>query len=354
MLINKKSPHGGDIYTNPAEYDFSVNINPFGMPDKVKKALHEAVEECTAYPDPYCSSLREKISQYEGIPCDSIICSNGAAELIYQFAYSLPARKRALIVSPTFCEYGAALGAAGIGRDHYILERRCGFNLNEKILSAINDSYSALFICSPNNPTGITVDRTLLYTVAEKCKSSGIRLFCDFCFLDMSDDPGKYEIPAFVAQFPNVFVLKAFTKSYGMAGLRLGYGFCSDADFISRMSSKTQCWNVSVPAQKAGIAALECADYVADSARLLRAERERMKKKLESFNVEVFCSEANYLLMKSGINLPAELAARKILVRDCKNYVGLCSGYIRTAIKTREENDILLSAIGEIINGKNS
>ena len=79
MLINKKSPHGGDIYTNAVRLDFSANINPAGMPDAVKQALHDAVEHCERYPDPYCTKLRRKIAEHEQVPEDCILCVNGAA-----------------------------------------------------------------------------------------------------------------------------------------------------------------------------------------------------------------------------------------------------------------------------------
>ena len=122
MLINKKSPHGGDIYTNSVKLDISANINPAGMPEKVRQALMDASANCEAYPDPYCTELRRKIVANERVPADCILCGNGAAELIYVYAYTLPKNKPALIVSPTFCEYEQALSAAGISAEHFLLK----------------------------------------------------------------------------------------------------------------------------------------------------------------------------------------------------------------------------------------
>ena len=113
MLLNGKNPHGGDIYTHKGLLDFSANINPFGIPEPVRKAAEESLYNCTSYPDPYCRELRKKLSEHEGMPEAWILCGNGAAELIYSFAYSLPKEKPVLLVSPTFSEYQSALSAAG-------------------------------------------------------------------------------------------------------------------------------------------------------------------------------------------------------------------------------------------------
>lgn len=345
MLINKKSPHGGDIYTNAVRLDFSANINPAGMPEKVRQALIQTAENCSAYPDPYCTELREKIAAYERVPMDAVLCGNGAAELIYQYAYSLSKEKPALIVSPTFCEYEQALCAAGIPAEYYLLREANGFRLTEEILRTDFGKYSAVFLCSPNNPTGITVEPRLIRAIAER----GVRLFCDFCFLDLTDDPQKYDIPALIQTYPNLIILRAFTKSYAMAGVRLGYALCGDREFLTAMSEKTQCWNISTLAQAAGIAAMDCTDWLRDSVGQISKERERMTAELCALDIRVYPGEANYLLLYSGKNLTEHLMRRGILVRDCSNYIGLRTGYIRIAVRTRAENDRLLTKLKEVL-----
>ena len=167
MLINKKSPHGGDIYTNRVRLDFSANLNPAGTPPTVVDALQKAAETCAAYPDPYCTALRDGIASVERVPAQTILCGNGAAELIYAFAYALPKEKPALIVSPTFCEYETALTAAGIKADHYVLKQSDGFRVTEDFFQTDFASYCAVFLCSPNNPTGITVKGDIIRRLAE-------------------------------------------------------------------------------------------------------------------------------------------------------------------------------------------
>ena len=347
MLLSGKSPHGGDIYHNRGVLDFSANINPMGMPDPVKAALVRAAERSDVYPDPYCTALREALSEVESVPADGILCGNGAAELIYLYAYALRDRdaRPALIVEPTFCEYEAALRAAGIPVERHMLREEDGFRLTEEILGTDFGRFSAVFLCSPDNPTGIAADPALIRGLA----GTGARMFFDFCFLDLTEDPDRYGIPGLIRERPNVTVLRAFTKSWAMAGVRLGYVLFSDGSFLAAMSEKSQCWNVSVPAQEAGLAALGCRAWLRESVRRISSERERLAGALRSLGLTVLPGEANYLLCRASRDLLPLLRERGILVRDCSDYPGLGAGWFRCAVRTPEENDTLLRALEEVL-----
>lgn len=345
MLITEKSPHGGDIYSNSVRLDFSANLNPAGTPKAVVEALQRAAENCAAYPDPYCAALREKIARYESVPCETVLCGNGAAELIYAFAYALPKDKKALIVSPAFCEYETALKAAGIEAEHYVLSEKDGFRVTDALLNVDLTKYGAVFLCSPNNPTGFTVDAGIVRAMAQ----TGARLFLDLCFLDLTDKPEKYDIPALLRDFPNVVILRAFTKSFAMAGARLGYALCRDRAFLETMSKQTQCWNVSSLAQAAGVAALDCGGWLRDSVAVIRREREKLAEGLRTLGVRVYPGEANFLLLYSGTDLYGELLKRGVMIRDCSDYAGLGKGFYRIAVRTPEENAALIAAVKEAL-----
>ena len=345
MLINEKSPHGGDIYSNHVRLDFSANLNPAGTPEAVREAIVKAAESCAAYPDPYCAELREGIARAEGVPCESVLCGNGAAELVYAFAYALPKEKKALIVSPTFCEYETALNAAEIEADHYVLTEENGFVVTDALLKADLTRYGAVFLCSPNNPTGITVAPGIIRALA----NTGVRLFLDLTFLDLTDAPDQYDIPALISDHPNIVILRAFTKSYAMAGVRLGYVLCGDEAFLAAMSRKTQCWNVSSLAQAAGVAALSCGDWLRKSVQTISRERVRVTAELRQLGVRVYPGEANFLLLYAEADLCGEMLRRGVLLRDCSNYVGLRKGFVRIAVRTKEENDALLAALREAL-----
>ena len=356
MLLNRPNPHGGDIYKNRVKLDFSANVNPAGMPEAVRDALIRSADRASVYPDPSCSALREAVGAAEGVSPDEILCGCGAAELIYSYAYALmPDRGMpalpALLVSPTFSEYRTALEAAGIGAEDYFLKESDGFRLTEEILGLDFSRYSALFLCSPNNPTGLAVPPSLVRKLAE----TGIRMFLDCCFLDLTDDPERYGLPALIRDFPNLTVLRAFTKSYAMAGVRLGYALSSDAAFLTVMSGKAPCWNVSTMAQEAGIAAAGCGSWLRESVKTITRERTRLYDALTGLGLFVVPGEANFLLIRAGRgigsgradDLPRRLLCAGILVRDCSNYIGLGPGWFRIAVRTPEENDALLTAVGE-------
>lgn len=347
MLMDKNNPHGGDRYGKNIRIDFSANVNPFGAPDCVKRALAGMTEQLSDYPDAYCRELRTALAAHDHVPYENILCGNGAADLIYSFAYAVGGT--ALAAVPTFSEYQTAWEAAGGRFIAHILRAEDGFLPGENFLSRIVAGISAIFLCVPNNPTGVLYDAAFVRAAAERCREIHARLFLDCCFLDLSNGRETYDIPALVRDYPNVFVLKAFTKSYGMAGLRLGYGLCSDTDFLFRMSSKSPCWNVSSVAQAAGIAALSDTAFVERFRGMIAVERPYLARSLSRFGFEVWDGAANFLLFRTQAPLYDALLARGILVRSCANFEGLDASYYRIAVRTHAENEILIREIREIL-----
>lgn len=345
MYLTRQNPHGGDVYKTAPLIDFSASLNPEGMPEPVRRALAASVERCSVYPDPYCRALRAAISRAEGVPVEHILCGAGASELIYHYASALPGGGPALIVAPAFCEYAAALSAAGKSVEYHVLTAGNGFKLTGDIMSRGLERYSALFLCSPNNPTGMVVEPELIRRIA----GTGVRLLCDFSFLDLTESPGIYRIPDLLASFPNVSVLRSPTKSYAIPGVRLGFLLSSDTALLERMSAKGQCWNVSVPAQMAGEAAMGCGEWLRASAAAVAGERERLLLELSTMGLTVYPGRANFLLFHSEKELTGPLAAMGLAVRDCSDFVGLGAGYVRAAVRTRSENDRLISAIKEVL-----
>ena len=169
----------------------------------------------------------------------------------------------------------------------------------------------------------------------------------DECFLDLSDD--GQSMKGYLEDYPNLFLLKAFTKSYGMAGVRLGYCLCSDRELLKAMSRTAQPWNVSGLAQAAGFAALDEGDFLAKTRALIQTERPWLKEKLEAFGFRVFPSQVNYLLFQGPTTLHRDLKIRGIAIRNCDNYPGLTAGWYRIAVRRREENEALIAAMGSCL-----
>ena len=188
----------------------------------------------------------------------------------------------------------------------------------------------------------------------ERIADTGVRVFCDLSFLDFSDKKEIYDIPDLIRRYPNIVFLFSFTKSFAIPGIRLGCAVCSDRDFLERMSEKAQCWNVSVIAQAAGIAALDCGEWLEESVEKIRTERDFLRTELAGSGLKVYESRANFLLLYSERNLVKALSEKGVQVRDCSDYVGLSEGFFRVAVRKREENERLIRAVREIITERES
>lgn len=345
MLYNTKNPHGGDIYAGDIELDFSANTNPFGTPEGVKAAIASSLDSLSAYPDPYCRELAAAIAEYEGVPKNFVLCGNGAAELIYSFAYSQRPR-RTVELAPTFSEYSLPLENADIIR--FYLKEENGFGLTDDFLTFIQKNRpDAVFLCSPNNPTGLCAPSGLIEETARICAFFGAKLFLDECFCDLSD-AGESFVPL-ISKHTNTLVLKAFTKNFGMAGVRLGYCISADESLLQAMSRAVQPWNVSTVAQMAGLAALNERAFLEKTRNFIRMERPRFSGELSRLGLKTFDSNANFLLIKGEKGLNEKLMKKGIKIRDCGNYHALTDEYFRVAVKLPEENDRLVKAIKECL-----
>lgn len=345
MLYKTKNPHGGDIYEGNIELDFSANTNPFGTPEGVKTAVSGSLDMLFAYPDPYCRRLASAIAEHERVPKEYVLCGAGAAELIYSFAFS-ERPKTAAELAPTFAEYSLPLADSVINR--FYLKEHTGFRLMPDLLDSIEKTRpETVFLCNPNNPTGLAADPALIEAAAEKCRAAGSRLFLDECFMDLADEPHSF-VPR-LKEYPNVIILKAFTKSFGMAGLRLGYCLTADTGLLARMARAVQPWNVSTAAQEAGITALGETAFLEKTRELIRKERPRLAAGLLKLGLTAFDSNVNFLLIKGTPGLDEKLLEKGIKIRNCANFHGLADGFYRIAVKLPEENDRLLEAIKECV-----
>ena len=337
--------HGGDIYRNRVRLDFSVNTNPLGIPESVIKALGERLGACANYPDPHCEALCCAIARFEGVPQSHIICGNGAADLIYRLVFSQKP-KQALVCAPTFSEYERAVLISGGVVKYHTLREVEGFALTRRILDEISIGTDMVFVCNPNNPTGKLADGALLQAIAERCLACGATLVVDECFLPFTS--GKS-----LKTLPQVVVLKAFTKLYAMAGLRLGYLLCGNADITNAVWDHAQTWSVSALAQIAGVAALEqSGDWVKQTLDVIQTERESLCAQLRALGLRVWESDANFILLRSERPLYGPLLKRGILVRCCANFKGLGENDIRIAVKLRAENQALVATIKQALAGE--
>lgn len=346
--------HGGDVYSYVEAYggvplDLSANINPFGIPERVKQAMRGAVEDCTRYPDPFCRAARRAIGAAEGVDPDWIYCGNGAADVLDRIAAVLRPGT-ALLTAPTFAEYERTL--AGAERRFHLLREDEGFAVTGRILSDITPETDAVYLCNPNNPTGRTIEPQLLHRVVEKCAQNDIWLVVDECFHDFLTDGARHSLKLLLGDYPKLVILRAYTKMYAVPGVRFGWCMTANAGLIEGLYRAGQPWNVSVIAQACAAAAAGEAGYAAQTAACIAQERTYLTEELTRRGLTVYPGEVNFLLFRSQDGaLQGKLAARGVLIRNCANYRGLGAGYYRTAVKTREDTTRLLAALDSIQEG---
>ncbi|WP_167957185.1 pyridoxal phosphate-dependent aminotransferase [Anaerosporobacter faecicola] len=340
--------HGGDIYRHNPEHDFSANINPLGVNEHIMKAAADSLKDMGNYPDVSCTKLRMELSKKLSINPDWLYFGNGAADVLFTLIHALKP-KRALLLSPTFSEYEQALQSVDCSIAYYSLTEENAFTLLPDYLQLLTDELDLIILCNPNNPVGNTIPMSTLQAILTTCVTRGIRVIMDECFNDFLDNTEENTLTNELATYNNLCILKAFTKMYAMAGLRLGYLITSNTAVLAHMNKVSQPWSVSVPAQAAGVAAVHEDEYVACTKRYVRKERDYLCAELESMGIRVYKPEANYIFFHHDTDWYRELLKYKILIRDCSNYKGLTKGYYRIAVRKREENQHLIRVMKKII-----
>lgn len=345
--------HGGDIKGYTDEYgtcplDFSANIAPLGVPQPVRSAVIAALDNASDYPDPMCRDLTRALARHENVSESSILCGNGSSDVLFRLALAVKPQ-RALLCAPTFSEYEQALATTNTHIDYYLLSKQNNFAVKHDITTYITRMTDVVVLCQPNNPTGEIISRELIANVLARCEACSALLVVDECFVGFLDAPQSVSVVPWVEQHPNLCVLKAFTKLYGIPGIRLGYALSSDRELIEAMRTSGQPWSVSNVAQAAGIAALQCTDYVEQVRTITQRERAFLKTELLKRAI-VSWGQANFLFfhISEQAHTPSfakHMRKQGVLVRDCSNYRNLEQGWYRIAVRTHEENVRLLRAI---------
>ena len=340
--------HGGDIYGGQEiRVDFSVNTNPLGMPDSVVRAIREGTDQDVRYPDYQCRALRRALSRRYGVGESSILCGNGAADLIFRICACLRPH-RVLVPAPTFSEYGRSAAQFGAEIAEYRLAEENDFALDSGFLAAITPGTDLVFLCNPNNPTGRLCDPELLEEIVLQCGENGTVLVVDECFIEFTG--GRSLLPLLEGN-PHLLILRAFTKLYAMAGLRLGFLLCADTALLDRIAAFGAQWSVSTVAQRAGLAALEEKDWPERTRAYVASQRACLAEELTALGLQVYPGEANYLLVRAGHPLRPALLERGLMVRDGGTFTGLDENYFRVGVRTAAENQLLIDTLREVLHG---
>jgi threonine-phosphate decarboxylase len=340
--------HGGNVVGvceelgwDPATVlDCSASLNPFGPPSDVRRLLSDALPSVAVYPDLECRVLRRAVADVHGVSPSSVLIGNGSTEFIFLLPRVFRPRT-VLITPPTYRDYYEAANGVGasvvsvevVGRDSFCV------------------SADLAFLCNPNNPTGIAVDADLIRRITARYPST--LFIVDEAYVELADDPSGYSLLS--GRVPdNVVVLRTWTKTFAVPGLRLGYAIGVPA-VITQIERLKEPWTVNGPALAVGPSFLERDEFVRDSARALRHARASLVEDLGTIaGLSPMSSQSNFLLIRLAEPLNADslrdrLLRDRILIRSCADFAGLGSGYVRVAVRTVEENRRLVAGLASAV-----
>ena len=351
--------HGGTVFTvartlgvTPGEIlDFSASINPLGMSPLVRVALIRSIDNLVHYPDTSHLELKHALAEYHRLPVHSFTIANGSTELIYNLPALLPGKK-ALIISPSFSEYVRALKQHGWEAEHFVLTPENNFAINIDLLErAVAGGVDALFFCNPGNPSGILYPQSVVEAIFRLCLSAGIFLVLDEAFMDFCEEGSAKQM---VAGCDTTIILRSMTKYFAIPGVRLGYAICNEP-LAERLGTMGGPWSVNTLALAAGVVALQDSRHNQDTLTFIRRERSTLYEQLSQMpQLKLYPSSANYLLIEllngqTAGEIKGKLLSHRILIRDCASFTGLTDRFFRIAVRTREENTLLIENLGRIV-----
>ena len=332
--------------------DFSANINPLGLNETIKETMINSLHKIIKYPDITYYEARKAISNHEKWDINDIALGNGAAEIIFNVVRAIKP-KRALIPSPTFSEYEIACRSVDCEILHYILKDTDKFNITDDFLESINDEIDLIFICNPNNPTGVLTKNTFIEKVAKKAKEHNCFVILDESFLDFVKNGEKYSINNLIEANDNLILIKSATKFFAIPGIRIGYGYFKNEKLKKSLDKITISWSINTLASEAIKVAFLQKEYIENTMDFVEREKDYLFKKfLEFKKLKPLKPSVNFMMFKfldENINLYEELLKKKIIIRRCSNYEGLDNSFYRVAVRNREENEILIKALEEIL-----
>ncbi len=351
ISTHKQISHGGPFsitHPSPDILDFSSNINPMGTSALVRKTIKNQLDAIQIYPDSESTQLRKNLQHYTKIPYSQIVVGNGATEIIYNFCQAFLSNKTPVLIPiPTFGEYESAAKLSG-AKVSFFKTMNLEKDVDDFISKLPNNG--CIFICNPNNPTGNLISKKTLQKIIISANKKKTLVFIDECFIELVPDHDE-SIIKFIKKYNNLFILRSLTKSFALAGLRIGYGMGSK-QMISILNKIKIPWNVSGLAQQAASTALLHSFYLINVKKMIKKESFYLINHISKLkNFQCNATSTNFILIKTKIKsktLQKKLLEKKILIRDCSTIRGLNNNYIRIAVKTRKENEKLIKALEKL------
>ncbi|MEY8415857.1 histidinol-phosphate transaminase [Tissierella praeacuta] len=344
--------HGGDLLSYEGCYDgelidYSSNINPLGPPKGLEKIIIDSFKNLEAYPDIKYRRLKDSVANYLNCNENNVIVGNGAVELIDNF---IILANRVIVCTPSFLEYEKR--SIIHGKEVIRVPYNSDFTIDILDIGNKIEKDDLLILGNPNNPTGLRIDKIELIMIYNMVKKAEAYLLLDEAFFEFcSMDYDSIELFR-QTNYENLGIIRAATKFFALPGIRLGYG-CTSRELADNINNIELPWSVNSFAEAAGNFIFNDKQYIDDSKRYIENERKNMYQELSKLsNIIVFPTETNYILIKL-LKWNEEYVFnfflhRGIVIRKCSSFVDLPEGYIRVAIKDRENNIKLIRIFKEL------
>ncbi|WP_195421477.1 pyridoxal phosphate-dependent aminotransferase [Faecalicatena contorta] len=359
-MNTKPEFHGSDLekiseyYGIPKDsiISFGANVNPLGLSWKVKEALSRNLDIISTYPDREYTSLRRAIGEYCQVSPAHVMVGNGSTELI-SLLIEQRRPKKTLILGPTYSEYARELSFSDSIQDYYHLNPDTGFCLNiPDFLERLEAGYDLLIICNPNNPTSSVIGTSDMRSILSACQKAGTFVMIDETYVEFAPDISSVSAMSLIEEFDNFMVLRGVSKFFAAPGLRLGYGITSSQSFLARVKEHQIPWSLNSIAAFAGELMLQDTSYIEETRSLIKTERTRMLEELHKISgITVYDAAANFILIrirKSGMtafDLFEACIKQGMMIRDCSSFQCLEGEYVRFCVMGREENSRLIEVI---------
>ncbi|WP_445490597.1 threonine-phosphate decarboxylase CobD [Niallia sp. 03133] len=335
-------------------FDFSANINPLGPPKVLKQKWASLYDTIQYYPDPNGRMLIKKIAEKENIKEEQLLLGNGAAELISLIGRMLTG-KRVLLIQPTFSEYEQVCKVNNCEVSYYMVNDEDWLLQMESLEGSLKNVH-AVFLCNPNNPTGVYYKKKELLSLLQACGRNNCLLILDEAFYDFVKE---YEsmVPA-LKDYPHLIILRSMTKMFSIPGIRLGYTMAHE-ETIKKLAFQQTHWSVNNIALHAGLLLIEDEDFITDTLQYIETEKDKLRTFYEQLAFKMSDSHANFYLVKDP-SLDDQkaffqfLLTEGIVARHTYNYPGLNGKWLRFAVKNEQENEHLQGVIKKWVNNRHS
>ena len=322
------------------------NENPLGPSAKTIKTIIDAANSSHIYPDGDCFEIKKKISMKEDILPNEIIMGNGSNEVLELIAHTfLQNGDNAVMGEYCFIVYPIVtkLSEATINR---VSMKNLSLNLDD-VLMQINDETKVIFIANPNNPTGSRSTKKEVEQFLVKVPTN-ILVVVDEAYAEYMQEE-NLNVSFLIKEHPNLIILKTFSKAYGLAGLRIGYGM-ANSELISLLNKPREPFNVNHLAQVAAVTALDDQEHVENSVKLNKDGMAFLKSEFAKLDIKTYPSYANFILIELNSDariIYEELLKRGVITRPLENY-GLLN-HLRITIGLESENVKLIKAMKEVL-----